>query len=83
MLAEIDILKTLTWCFMMISLYGAYLNVQMNRWGFALWMCSNSFWMVWDFYIGEYAQSVLFGCFFYLAVKGFFSWKVEEKKAVS
>lgn len=45
-------------------------------------MISNSFWMGWDFYIGEYAQSGLFACFLYLAIKGFFSWKEEEPEPV-
>jgi nicotinamide riboside transporter PnuC len=67
---------------MLVSLYGAYLNVLRNRWGFFLWMISNSFWMGWDFYIGEYAQSGLFACFLYLAIKGFFSWKEEEPEPV-
>lgn len=83
MLAELSFFKTLTWCFMLISLYGAYLNILRNRWGFLLWMVSNSFWMFWNFYIGEYAQSVLFGCFFYLAVKGFTSWKSEQSQKVN
>lgn len=40
-------------------------------------MITNAFWVMWDFYIGEYAQGTLFLAYFYLAVKGFFSWKDE------
>lgn len=83
MLANLDLLTTLTWCFMLISLYGAYLNVQKNRWGFLLWSFSNSFWMCWNFYIGEYAQAVLFGCFLYLAIQGLMTWNEERAKKTS
>ena len=77
MLANESLFEYITWCFTLISLTGAYLNVQRNRWGFFLWIIANGFWMSWNFAIGQYALSFQFLAFLGLAVQGFLSWKEE------
>ncbi len=64
-----------SWILTVISLYGAYLNVKKHWMGFFLWAIVDVLWALYDFWIGEYAQSFLFMCFFGLATWGALKWK--------
>lgn len=68
-----------TWIFSIISLFGTILNSNMNKYGNFIWIFTNMFWLVYDFYIGAYAQSLLYFIYLLLAIYGFIKWSIKEK----
>lgn len=69
----------LTWICSIISLLGTILNSNMNKYGNFIWIFTNMFWLVYDFSIGAYAQSLLYFIYFLLAIYGFIKWSIKEK----
>lgn len=69
----------LTWICSIISLLGTILNSNMNKYGNFIWIFTNMFWLVYDFYIGAYAQSLLYFIYLLLAIYGFIKWTMKEK----
>lgn len=69
----------LTWIFSIISLLGTILNSNMNKYGNFIWIFTNMFWLIYDFSIGAYAQSLLYFIYFLLAIYGFIKWSMKEK----
>lgn len=65
----------MTWLITFASIVGVVLNIKKRRACFAVWMCTNAAWCVYDFGIGAYAQSALFGFYFVLAIWGWCAWK--------
>ena len=52
------------------ALLGAYL-VSIGKWqGFAIWLFTNLIFMANNWYIGQWQQALLFGCYFILAANG-------------
>jgi nicotinamide riboside transporter PnuC len=68
----------INWIMASFALTGTILNIRKIRSGFLFWMISNSYWMIYNFYIKEYAQSLLYFVFLGLSFWGFFSWSTEE-----
>lgn len=62
------------WTTTAIALLGTYMNAQMKRNGFILWMFSNSVFCIWNLTIEQYAQSFLFGIYLLFAVFGYVNW---------
>lgn len=62
------------------SIIGTVANIYKKKWCFIIWLFTNSSWMVYDFYIGAYAQSLLFAVYTGLAVWGLYKWAKEEKE---
>jgi hypothetical protein len=54
-----------------LALFGAFLNARGDRNGFVYWMFTNTYLMVKNIYIGEYAIAVLFLAYLGLAVYGY------------
>lgn len=69
----------LTWICSIISLLGTILNSNMNKYGNFIWIFTNMFWLIYDFSIGAYAQSLLYFTYFLLAIYGFIKWSMKEK----
>lgn len=69
----------LTWICSIISLLGTILNSNMNKYGNFIWIFTNMFWIIYDFSIGAYAQSLLYFIYFLLAIYGFIKWTMKEK----
>lgn len=63
------------WLITGLSLIGVIANIYKKRWGFLVWMVTNSIWCIYDYYIGAYAQSFLFLTYFILAIWGWFKWE--------
>ena len=61
--------------FVILSLYANLLVIQKNYNGFAIWIVTNSAWMIYDYYIGAFSQSALFLVYNMFAVYGLISWK--------
>ncbi len=65
----------MTWCLTVVSLIGVALNIRKRRECFLIWMFTNAGWCVYDGAIGAWAQAVLFGIYFVMAVWGWFAWR--------
>lgn len=61
-----------------LSLVGTVANVYKKRWCFVLWLFTNLFWCLYDFYLKIYSQSVLFLVYFLLAIWGLRKWKISN-----
>lgn len=68
-------METITWITAGASLVGVVLNIKRQRICFLIWACTNAFWAVYDYTIGAYAQSALFGVYFFLALWGLWEWR--------
>lgn len=69
-------IDTLMWGVTITSLVGVVANIKKKWWCFAIWLFTNSVWMVYDYTIGAYAQSALFAVYVVLAVYGIYEWRV-------
>lgn len=68
------------WAITIVSIIGVILNIYKNRWGFVLWMISNSCWIYIDFQKGIPEQSVLFIVYFFAALWGWIFWSKSEER---
>lgn len=76
--------EMLLWLNTIVAIVGTYLNAKQVRFGFIIWMVTNTAFVVNNIYIGSYAQATLFAVYFVLAVVGYRSWgkqKAEVKEA--
>jgi nicotinamide mononucleotide transporter len=64
----------MTWIITFFSIIGVILNIYKNKYCFIIWAFTNLAWCIIDFYKGIYAQSVLFGVYFILALWGIYKW---------
>ena len=65
----------LSWFMTGLALVGVVLNIKKDSRCFAIWVCTNFFWCVYDFHLGAIAQSALFAVYFCLAIWGLWEWK--------
>lgn len=68
------------WVITAIALFGTWLNAKQNAYGFLFWMVSNAAFCIWNYQIEQYAQSVLFFVYLWLAIFGYVSWRKKERK---
>ncbi len=80
----------INWLIAAIALVGVVLNVWGKWQGFLFWLISNAWWCGYNYVSNEYAQSVLFGAFWFLSLYGIYKWrknreatekKIEQAKA--
>jgi nicotinamide riboside transporter PnuC len=71
----------LSWVMSGVALAGTVLNAERNVYGFVFWLVSNLYMTIRFFYIGEYAQAVLFFVYTALAIRGIISWTQKERRA--
>jgi hypothetical protein len=63
------------WIIAAVSVIGTAANVLKKRWCFYIWLCTNSFWFVYDMRISCYSQAAIYIAYFGLAVWGLITWK--------
>lgn len=69
-------MTVLAWVLVVVALIGTVLNVRRDRRCFYLWAWSNAG-LAWvNAAGGQWAQVVLFGVYFGLALVGLWTWKV-------
>lgn len=62
------------------ALFGAYLNANGNRYGFLIWITTNTVFCVHNMKIGQWQQGLLFLAYLFLAIWGFIkSYGVKNK----
>ena len=67
------------WIVTFIAIVGVILNVKQSRWGFFIWMFTNITLAIYNFFISQYSQTILFFVYFAFAVWGWFAWKKIKK----
>lgn len=60
------------------SLSGAFLNARKKWYSFVIWALANIFWVVYDFSIGAYFQSLLFTSYLFMNLYGLYCWKFKK-----
>lgn len=61
-----------------ISIVATVGNAFQKRWCFIVWLFTNSFWCIYDIWIGSYGQAVMFAVYFVISVIGLRNWKKKE-----
>lgn len=61
------------------TIVGTVANSFGKRWCFWVWMCTNGFWCVYNVWIGQYAQGLLYALNFAMAIVGLVRWKGDGK----
>lgn len=56
------------------TIVGTVANSFGKRWCFGVWMCTNGFWCVYNALIEQYAQGLLYGFNFAMAIVGLVQW---------
>jgi len=73
-------MNNFTWIIAVASITGTAANVLKKRWCFYIWLATNSFWCVYDIWLGCYAQAAIYVVYFGLAVWGLVTWKPIKKR---
>jgi nicotinamide riboside transporter PnuC len=63
------------WIVTVSSLVGTVLNILKNKWCFVIWLLTNTLWCIYDFYISNYPQAILFLIYVGLAIWGIYKWR--------
>ena len=62
------------------SIAGTVANSFQKRWCFWVWICTNTFWTVYNIISGSYAQALLYAFNFIMAVIGLVKWRQKEQE---
>lgn len=62
------------------SIVGTVANSFQKRWCFWVWICTNTFWCVYNVIFGSYAQALLYAFNFAMAVVGLVKWRKNRKR---
>lgn len=62
-----------------LSIIGTVANSLQKRWCFWIWICTNTFWCVYNIALSSYAQAVLYGFNFAMAVLGLCKWRTKNE----
>ena len=57
------------------SMLGTVANSFQKKWCFYIWMCTNTFWLLYNIKMGQYAQGLLYLFNFSTSIIGLFKWK--------
>ncbi len=58
-----------------ISIIGTVANSPQKRWCFLIWICTNSFWIVFNIFHEQYSQALLYLFNLAMAIVGLKKWK--------
>lgn len=68
-------MQYISWIMTAISITATIANAFQKRWCFIVWLFTNSFWCIYDIWIGSYGQAVMFAVYFVISVIGLRNWK--------
>ena len=60
------------------SIVGTVANSLQKRWCFYVWLCTNSFWCIYNVVNRSYAQALLYAFNFAMAILGLIKWRRNE-----
>lgn len=58
-----------------LSIVGTIANSFQKRWCFIIWICTNTFWCIYNLINKQYAQALLYLFNFTMAIVGLIQWK--------
>ncbi len=58
-----------------ISIIGTLANAYKKRWCFFVWAFTNTYWCIYDIYIGAYSQAILYAVYLAICAKGLIEWR--------
>jgi hypothetical protein len=67
-------LEMVGWFASILSIAGALLNAWQNRWGFVLWIFSNTVWMIWAIYMEVWSMIPMYALFTAISFIGMWKW---------
>jgi len=70
----------ISWCFSILIIIAVILNIKKRKESFILYGIGNIYWMMYDWYIGQYSQSILFLSLLILTIWGYIEWKKDQKE---
>ena len=62
------------WIVTGLSIVGTILNIKRLKCCFIVWLATNFIWCIYDYYIGNFPQAVLFAVYVVLAIWGIYEW---------
>lgn len=69
----------LMWIVAAASLVATVANIKRRRWCFPIWAVTNSAWMLYDAWLGAYAQAALMAVYVGLAFWGLYEWSTGKE----
>lgn len=63
-----------------ITLIGTFANAFKKRWSFIIWICTNIFWIVYNIYINQPQQSIIYAVNTITSIIGLIYWKYDKQK---
>ncbi len=57
------------------SIVGTAANSFQKRWCFIIWICTNTFWIIYNIIYKSYAQALLYSFNLIMAIIGLIKWK--------
>lgn len=73
------ILDELMWLAVLGSLYGNYLIIKKNPYGYVVWVVTNTSWVLYDAWKGILSQSLLFVIYTIFAIWGYRAWTTKKE----
>jgi nicotinamide riboside transporter PnuC len=68
-------INNLMWIVTVSSLVGIILNILKKKVCFVIWLITNTLWCIYDLYIANYPQAILFLIYIFLAIWGIYKWR--------
>jgi nicotinamide riboside transporter PnuC len=62
-----------------LSIIGTIANIKKKKWGFVIWLFTNTAWFVYSLAIAQYSRAILDFVYLCLAIYGLLSWHHADK----
>ena len=73
-------MKEIAYIITAASIVGTVANSFQKRWCFAIWACTNTFWIIYNITFKSYAQALLYTFNLIMAIIGLIKWKDKPKE---
>ena len=71
-------MSEISWIVTLFALVGVVLNIRKDNRCFILWICTNAYWAIYDWFLGAVAQATLFVIYFLLSIWGLWQWRADD-----
>lgn len=72
-------MQEVTYIITALTIIGTVANSFQKRWCFAVWMITNTFWIIYNLFIQQQAQALLYGVNLITSIIGFIKWRDKPK----
>lgn len=70
----------ISWIALLFSIAGYIFINYKNIFGYYIWIISNILWIIYNIYINELSQIILFNIYTLLSIHGVYKWKIKGEK---